>query len=165
MINIIKKLIKNITSAHNSDSYYIIIRIQEKTTFFDIPRWHCDGFYFKNRNRIQHKFLTTIKGNTTLILDTTKKEKDYYNILENYKNKSILDVNDMEYRKYIADNIKGKKINMTNNQGIMFIAGDKDNCLIHSEPKIDKDRIFIAIIPSSTENIMLLKEKNLNIMK
>ena len=37
IIDIINKLLHTILKAYNTDSYWISIRIQSKTTFFDIP--------------------------------------------------------------------------------------------------------------------------------
>ena len=170
MINIIKKLLNNVLSGYNTDSYYIVIRIQGKNSLFDIPRWHCDGYYYENREKLQTKFVTVLKGNTTLILDTSKEEKEHFHKLKEYKDKDIQiiddnnDINKMEKRKKVSENIKGKQIAITNNQGIIFVAGDKDKCLIHSEPKFEDNRMFISILPGSKEDIesteKLLNELN-----
>jgi len=41
--NIINNILNIILQAYNTDSFWISLRIQSKTSFFDIPRWHCDG--------------------------------------------------------------------------------------------------------------------------
>ncbi len=159
MMNIIKKLLFNILSGYKTDSYYIVIRIQGKNPLYNIPRWHCDGYYYENKNKLQTKFVTVLRGNTTLILDMTKEEKEHFHKLKEYKDKDIKIVDDLddpnraEKRKIIAENIKGKQIHITNNQGIIFVAGDKDKCLVHSEPKFEDSRIFISILPGSKEDI------------
>ncbi len=160
IIDIINKLLDTILKAYNTDSYWISIRIESKTTFFDIPRWHCDGFYHSNRDKIQTKFITTLRGPTTLVLDTTKEEKEHFYTLE-YKDKFILDDSDLDIkrRKYISENIRGTKIDLSNNNGVIFVAGDKDKCLIHSEPKYDDNRIFISILPGSKKEIGELSER------
>lgn len=66
----------------------------------------------------------------------------------------------MKRRKYISENIRGTKINILNNNGVIFVAGDKDKCLIHSEPKHDNNRIFISILQGSKKEIDELNEKN-----
>lgn len=134
---------------------------------FDIPRWHCDGFYHSNKNKPQTKFITTLKGPATLVLETTKEEKEHFYKLENYKDKITTDESefDINKRKYIDENIRGKKINITNNNGIIFVAGDKDNCLIHSEPKHDDNRFFISILPATKEEINEFVERSKNASK
>ncbi len=165
IIATIKKILDNILAAYNTNSYYIIIRIQGNNSFFDIPRWHCDGYYFSNREKLQTKFVTVLKGNTTLILDTNKEEKDHFYSLQQYKDIFIGEVDDMKTRKHIAENIKGTPINITNNQGIIFVAGNKDKCLIHSEPKMDGNRFFLSILPGTKEDMeyMEKKQKEVNV--
>lgn len=166
IINIIKKLLDTLLKSYNTNSYWISIRIHSKHSDFDIPRWHCDGFYHSNRNKLQTKFITTLKGPTTLVLETTKQEKDYFYKLQDYKlqdykDKFTSDSNeiDIERRKYISENIKGTKINLSNNNGLIFVAGDKEKCLIHSEPKHDNNRIFISILPATKDEINELSER------
>jgi hypothetical protein len=103
-----------------------------------------------------------LKGNTTLLLNTTKEEKEHFYKLQEYNDTFLLDERtlDMKNRKYIADNIKGTKINITNNQGIIFVAGNRDNCLIHSEPKMDGNRMFLSILPCSKEDMSYMENKN-----
>jgi hypothetical protein len=150
IINIIQKLIDTLLKAYNVDSYWLIVRSSYNDPYFDIPRWHCDGYYFvdKDKSQLQTKFVTTLKGQNTLVLETTPEEKEYFYSLQNYKNTL-----DIENRKHIAKNIKGKQIDINNNQGIIFVAGDKNKCLIHSEPLHDRERIFISILPGSKKDI------------
>jgi hypothetical protein len=190
MFNIIKNLLNNILFGYKTDSYYIILRIQKESTFFDIPRWHCDGFYYANRDKLQTKFVTVLRGPTTLVLDTTKEEKEHFFSLQKYplidlekdkKDKGVLNeisvltpinhltdkdkfiTDDTEFdiiqRKYIAENIRGTKITLSNNQGIIFVAGDKDKCLIHSEPKFDKARIFLSILPGTKDDMIYMENR------
>lgn len=162
MYNIIKSLLESILEIYSTDSYWIKLSIISKNTNFDIPRWHCDGFYFRNRTKLQTKFITTLKGPTTLILDTTKEEKDnYLKLREETKEPDI----NIDSRKYIDSKIKGIKINLTNNSGVIFVAGDKDKCLIHSEPIHNEDRIFISILPGSKEDILEYSERIENASK
>lgn len=110
---------------------------------------------------MQTKFITTLRGPTTLVLDTTKEEKEHFYKLQEYNDKFILDDDefDIKKRKYLSENIKGTKINLLNNNGVIFVAGDKDKCLIHSEPKHDDNRIFISILPGSKKEIDELSER------
>jgi hypothetical protein len=150
IINIIHKFIDILLNAYDVDAYWLIIRISLENSFYDIPRWHCDGYYFSDKINYQTKFVTTLKGPTTLVLDTNKKEKEHFYNLQDYKNKIILNTElNLAHRKNLSENIKGKKIELNNNQGIIFVAGDKEKCLIHSEPKHSTERIFISILPGT----------------
>lgn len=165
LIKIIKKILKKILKAYKTEYYWIAIRIKLPSPFFDIPRWHCDKYYFSSKDKLQQKFITTLKGPSTLLIDTTDDEKKYFfelkkDDLDVFELKS--DEFDEKERKYIDENIKGKKIQLTNSQGLIFAAGDKDKCLIHSEPKQDDNRIFISILPGTKDEIEELKNKMSN---
>ncbi len=153
--NIIKSLLENILKAYDTDSYWISLRILSKTDFFDIPRYHCDGYYFRDRNKLQTKFITTLRGPTTLILDVKEEyEKDILQM------NSLNTFTDLEKREHIAKYISGEKINITNTNGIIFVAGNKEKCLVHSEPKHDDNRIFISILPGTREEINDFSERS-----
>ena len=66
-----------------------------------------------------------------------------------------------KYRPIYADKLKNEKIiQVKNNQGLIFYAnsGGIDGA-IHSDPKFDKNRIFISILPGTKENIESLKKE------
>jgi len=66
-----------------------------------------------------------------------------------------------KYRPIYADKLKNEKIiQVKNNQGLIFYAnsGGIDGA-IHSEPKIDDNRMFISILPGTKENIEGLKKR------
>ena len=167
MVGIVQKLLSKLLKAYNTQYYWIAIRIKTKNNFFDIPRWHCDSYYFTTRDRLQTKFVTTLKGPATLLLDTTPEEHKYFFEKSTYD--TNLPVNllefDIEHRKKLDQSINGKRIQLNNNQGIIFTAGDFEKCLIHSEPKEDDNRIFISILPGTKEEIEELKNKFENINK
>jgi len=110
-----------------------------------LPKANFFGFYHSHRDKLQTKFITTLKGPTTLVLETTKNEKEYFYELQEYKDKFITDISelDIDKRKYISENIKGTRIHLTNNNGLIFVAGDKDKCLIHSEPPHNELKINV----------------------
>jgi len=126
-----------------------------------LPKANFFGFYHSHRDKLQTKFITTLKGPTTLVLETTTDEKEHFFELQKYKDKFITNISDsdMDERKYISENIKGTRIHLTNNNGLIFVAGDKDKCLIHSEPKHDDERIFLSILPGTKEEIDELNKR------
>ena len=53
----------------------------------------------------------------------------------------------------------GKKYNkVPDNKGLIFEVGSK-NAVIHSEPPIEQERIFISILPGTFEQISELKKR------
>ena len=87
------------------------------------------------------KFLSTLKGDQTLIYDADKNlRKQYYNNFED-KNKlnKIFDINKSKCLK------KG--------EGVFILTGDKNNATIHSEPCIKNERLFISIVLGNLSEI------------
>ena len=75
-------------------------------------------------------------------------------------------IND-KYRTKFAEDLQPFETNqITNDEGLIFFAGD-ENSAIHSEPKMDKQRMFISILPTTKEEIeiRLEKIKNVNLME
>lgn len=64
-----------------------------------------------------------------------------------------------EYRNILAKTFEDSEIiKSKNNEGIIFYANTHTSA-IHSEPKIDSDRIFISILPGTKKEIMDLKDR------
>ena len=151
------------------DSFWLAIRCSTPNNDFDIPRWHHDGKFFKTKeNERAHKFVTTLQSNSTLYLSDKKLIKKF--IEKNEKlhkkmfKKEIKDFKEQinyEY-KHIRPKlakIVGKKYNkVPDNKGLIFEVGPK-NAVIHSEPPIEHERIFISILPGTYSQISELKQK------
>jgi len=166
---IIFKLLSNITKGYKTDYYWIAIRIVDFSHDFDIPRWHIDGKYFQDKLN-QSKFVTVVKGPGTLLKDNTPEIKKVFNPINNKFRDEIISV------PYGSDQDKWTKVNnkyreifdnelkpfetkqLTNDEGLIFFAGD-ENSAIHSEPKMDRQRMFISILPGSKEDIQIMIDR------
>jgi hypothetical protein len=170
---IINKLADKVTSSYETIFCWLTIRVTLPHYYFDIPRWHKDGKFFRDSDRNQTKFITILKGPGTLFIKKSKIVDDIYNKidekeLKSYKNlkvKTIFNEKiENKYRKILANKFKNFKHNqLKSNQGLIFLVGqDKNNNLhglLHSEPKNDAPRIFISILPGSETEIMELQNK------
>lgn len=172
---IIFKLLTNITKGYKTDYYWISIRIVDFSHDFDIPRWHTDGKYFDEKLN-QSKFVTVVKGPGTLLKDNTPEVKKVFNPINNKFRDEIISV------PYRSDEDKWTKINnkyreifdnelkpfetkqLTNDEGLIFFAGD-ENSAIHSEPKMDRQRMFISILPGTKEDIEILVNRQKKVQK
>jgi hypothetical protein len=165
---IILKLLKKVLDGYQTEYFWMDIRVSSPSNDFDSPRWHQDGPYF-DRTIITSKFVTTLKGPGTLLIKSTKKVSNIYNTIRDTIYKEIRKTNNQDeqikihhkYRPIYADKLKNEKIiQVKNNQGVIFYAnsGGIDGA-IHSEPKVDDNRIFISILPGTKENIESLKKK------
>lgn len=167
---IIYKLIIRLTKCYNYDHFLLQIRIVISPYNFLIPRWHHDGTYFRyNPDLLTAKFITVLRGDGTLFFKNNKKAYNIYS--ENYQkneNKirkkmltnptlSQFEIQDEIEKKNHPTLIKKlsicKQSQLKTQQGLIFIR----DTFMHSEPHITEPRFFIAILPSSKENIDELK--------
>ena len=155
--------------------FWLSIRITQNTVPQWIkPRWHRDGHFFDDTTRSEIKFVTTLLGANTLIAPT---ENSIYSQFDNiikekrneqdiYVKKHKLDPHSAIAREYyqqlnkkyntLFENIPIDYQAIHNNTGILFASGTPD-AAIHSEPMMDKPRIFISIVPGTEMEILQLK--------
>jgi hypothetical protein len=141
IIKIIIKIVFNVIKSSNKETGWITIRTYFPDDSFEIPRWHIDGYYYKPYNGFNLKFLTTLKGDQTLIYDADKfLRKQYYDNFEdrNHLNK-IFDINKSTCLQY--------------GEGVFILTGDKNNATIHSEPCIKNERLFLSIVLGNISEI------------
>jgi hypothetical protein len=77
--NIIKKIAKKLIDSQETKYFWISIRITSNTDF-PVPRWHMDGPFFGRDD--ETKFLTTLKGPSTYLIEDEKYTEIYNNIFE-----------------------------------------------------------------------------------
>jgi hypothetical protein len=181
-IKMLEKIIKNITKivlkGYNYKYFWMSIRITNKDDYFDVQRWHHDGKHFQNRSDMiaQSKFIMVLKGDGTLLLNSTKKEEEYYLKMIQKRTKELSEIEkgsleynskyskvEESYRLKLSKKFKNSKITtLSNNEGLVFIThpGKFFNFgAIHSEPVKDKPRLFISILPGTKEEIEIWKSK------
>jgi len=148
---IAKEVVTGFGKASPDDKYcWLNIRITYKDPFFNIPRWHHDGYAFQ--------------GPGTLLIKDTGKVIDKYNEIQKLKKpikygepgweKESMRIRKLEYKE-LKD---VEKIQLTNNEGCVFFAypgTDKKfkQGALHSEPKKDTFRMFMKIIPGTKKEI------------
>ena len=180
---IVHKILTKITSAYQTKFCWMTIRVTLPNNKFDIPRWHKDGSFFKNSEKITSKFVTILKGPGTLFIKKSKFMNDiYYKFLmkkfEEYDKLNLLNKNkerqyyseeiEKKYRELFINKFKDlKKNQLKTRDGLIFLTGTpKDKLkygLLHSEPKKDVPRFFISIL-SGTES-EILEHSNVPIIK
>ena len=171
--NIIKKLCIEVCNgfSENKIACWLSIRVSLPNNRFTIPRWHMDGkFYNVNlrnvqSNDIQLKFITTLKGQGTLLANPTKKIKSkYWTITNGNSTDPKTEFKKRMDDRVIIDNLLQKfKIQSKNDEGVIFVctANDRNNYMIrglHSEPDIVEPRIFISILPGTEREIKELQD-------
>ncbi len=113
-----------------------------------------------------------LRGDGTLLLNSTKKEEEYYLKMIQKRTKELSKIEKdsdkynkvyESYRLKLSKKFKNSKITtLSNNEGLIFIThpGKFFNFgAIHSEPVKDKPRLFISILPGTKEEIEIWEGK------
>ncbi len=158
---IILKLVRLVEEMKSTDSCILIIRLSLPSDEFVIPRFHHDGSYFipKNGRITQEKFLLTIRGAGTLLsepdVETRQRFFELFNTIKSMEN-------DIKLRPELAEIIGDQIFQPYPNQGIIMKIFDYrpesnkfdfSNSAIHSEPNITQPRLFMSIVPGSSDEI------------
>jgi hypothetical protein len=166
---IILNLIEKVLEGYNMEDFLLIIRARTPDSEFDIPRWHRDGPYF-DHTIITSKFATVLKGPGTLFIKSSTSNSEQFNEINDredeerrlkrerigirFTHEEQREI-DERYRTIYASLPKNSDmVQSGKNQGVIFFADSGGvRGAIHSEPKIDENRIFISIVPGTKENI------------
>jgi len=168
MCKIIKKITNIVMSGYKKEQYWLTIRVTQEDHDYDIPRWHCDGYYvgFERRDDLS-KFATVLIGPGTLFIKTNEDDRNHFLFVRNDEYKKSVERNgpnsnteDDEYRNQMDIKITGNRVQSNNSQAVIFMAGNGETCGIHSEPPKHKPRMFLSIVPGSTEEINDWKNRN-----
>ena len=165
--NIIKNIIHEFLTKTKQESALIHLRISKPHDGFKVPNWHQDGFYFKGQKKYNIKLLTTLKGKSTLISRWNKEAIDeqdkVFKLIEQKKdnlNKTPSKKWLNSYESYQESKLESLRVNLSKiikhepiNYDSAYSYVNGKYATLHSEPDITEDRIFLAVMPNSRENI------------
>jgi len=165
---IISKIIKPYTEATNKNYIWFTIRIMFPDNFFEIPRWHYDGYFYNSleysdKNLPQIKLAGVLMGPSTLFKKDNpemrqKFMESYANLYRNFDRSD--QKKDLENRKEIDTTLnKYPTFQPNENQAVVFKVGSKNNAAIHSEPNMCCDRIFYSVVSGNKEEIKELADR------
>jgi len=147
---ITKLIIKTTYQVKNvagKETAWICVRLSTPNHHYDMPRWHHDGYYYSPYSGFVFKFAMVLKGNSTLFCQLSKELRD------------ILELNHNN-REFLSHLLEDSKIETPKpGEGSFFIVGDQNSAAIHSEPKIDGERLFFSVLPGNESEIKELYEK------
>lgn len=131
----------DVVKASDSETAWVAVRTFTPSHGFDIPRWHYDGYYFAPYDGFAFKFATVLKGNPTI----------FYQLPKDLRETFVLHSRD---RMFLSNLLEKSSIEAPNlGQGAFFVVGDMDSAAVHSEPKIDGERLFFSVLPGSKDQI------------
>jgi len=161
---IILNLIEKVLKGYVMENFLLLIRVRVPDSEFDITRWHRDGPYFDN-TMITSKFATVLKGPGTLFIKSSTLNSEKFNEIQEREHEEERinahftyeeqeERNDRYRSLYAALPKNSDMVQSGKNQGVIFFANSGGVIgAIHSEPKIDENRIFISIVPATKENV------------
>ena len=170
---LVNKMVNAVCNGYDKDHAWIDIRATKPNDRFNIPRWHMDGSFFtetpEDRKQIQSKFVAIFKGPGTLMVNSTLKDKEKMNDIMRANGPKTQE----DFMKYLNDEqwqmdirmkqnaiFARKKVKqLQNDEGLIFIVGNPEKALIHSEPPMTEQRIFISILPGTEKQIENLKKR------
>lgn len=167
---IITKLVEESLKGSGQQFAWVTLRASTETHEFDLPRWHADGrFYESDIN--QYKIAMALEGHGTLFYDLPEDMREWFNAIENEAADKVI-YNDngtingdatlearLESRQILAEKLNDKEriISAKFGQGAVFLVGD-DYAAVHSEPQIDRPRLFLSIVPGDKQHIQDLRK-------
>lgn len=145
----IDAIAREIIEASGKETAWFCLRAALPTDFFDIPRWHLDGYYYRpSDNAMQYKFAIALKGAPTL----------FYPLSNEFKELRAVIRQNMINRKFTHELFRAEEIvSAPKGTGVFFIAGDNNRAAFHSEPPIHENRLFFFLVPCASEEIERLR--------
>lgn len=178
---VIQEIVQSVCNGYSRKHAWVSIRVSKPNTLFDTARWHTDGYFFgdsRSRKRQQSNFITVLKGAGTLMIDPhpskeilEKINQLKYNLYLEFKdeidkgiyNNFIKKQNSKEFKNMQSQILKDEnKKQLSNDEGLVFMVGkNQEKALIHSEPPMHEDRIFIKVLPGYSYQIEELRTRNM----
>jgi hypothetical protein len=151
-VALIHEIAVKIMEASGKGYAWFFLRATPPTDAYDLPRWHMDGYYYKDlkREKVQYKFVTALLGPSTYfyLLPNTYEELRR-NIWAHMRQRSLI--------AQICSNIA--PVSLRTGEGAFFIASNVKRAALHSEPPIHEDRLFFSIVPCDESDLASMKER------
>ncbi|MBS0648798.1 MAG: hypothetical protein JSS10_06215 [Verrucomicrobia bacterium] len=136
---VISRTVDHVLEATHKNSAWVSVRASVPTPAFNLPRWHIDGAYYGLDHSLPSlrpvlKFAAVLKGSPTLLYPLPEDKREEFNLKMSHREAlaKLLDTHQVESPR------KG--------EGVFFIVADTQLGAVHSEPKIDENRLFFSIL-------------------
>ncbi len=144
---IIEKIVFNVSKASQKETAWISLRAYTPNEVYNTPRWHTDGSYYAPDYGAQYKFATTLKGPSTYFMPLDEEMRSLY---EDHS----------DDRAFLAEVFQKDEAEQPRiGQGAIFVVGNSRFSALHSEPKIDSQRLFLSILPCHECEMKELKRR------
>lgn len=145
---LIKRIAEGLARHFNTKFVWIDSKSMLPNDYFITPRWHTDAKFYNPLTA--YKLVMAIKGPQTRFGSTAESEKFVQLSIEENKEKHGSE-EDMRIRKEL--DLIVNEVQMPSKENPTLYLVSSDDAYIHSEPHIDEERIFIAIVAGTEEEI------------
>lgn len=142
LTKVIIRIVNNVTQS--GKSAWVCVRASTPNRHFDTPRWHMDGAYFAFSEKSCMKFAATLKGPHTLLYDLPDEQRNVF----------IAQAKDRAFLNQLLD--PNKIQSPGRGQGVFFVVGNNAIGAVHSEPKMEENRLFLSILVGEESEIQEL---------
>jgi len=151
--SIITLLIGDIVEGFGTETSWITIRAWQRTDSFNAPRWHIDGYFYPPYEGHQLKAVLVLKGDGTRLCKLSTTSRLRFIELE----RSSLD--EKERTRQRAALIESEATEKApSGYGTVLITGSQ-HAAVHSEPPILSERLFVSVVPGTSEQIGNLRRR------
>jgi hypothetical protein len=142
----ISSTVAHVIKATEKATAWVCVRVSTPMHAFDMPRWHTDGMYYGLNDPYLSsepvlKFAAVLKGSPTLLLKLSDDMRNIFNLNRNNRAllAELLDINKAESPK--------------RGEGVFFVVADNKISAVHSEPRMNENRLFFSILVGNESEI------------
>lgn len=144
---IITRTASSVAEASNKETAWVCVRAFTPDPQYEMPRWHCDGYYYAPYEGFVFKFAAALKGTQTL----------FYKVTEEMRTVFRLNEQDREFLSRFLELTQAETA--AQGEGAFFIVGDQQTAAVHSEPSIREGRLFFSVLPGNKDEINELDQR------
>ena len=151
-VALIHEIALNILEASGKTDAWFCLRAIPPTNAYDLPRWHMDGYYYKDlqHEKVQYKFVTALLGPSTLFYSLPTSHEELRRNIWAHMNQRVL-------ISQICAHVP--PTSCRTGEGAFFIASNVKKAALHSEPPTHEERLFFSIVPCEPSDLPSMKKR------
>jgi hypothetical protein len=152
--NLIMRIAKSVTRYLDTEFAWIETKTFLANETFVVPRWHTDNKFFVPHTA--YKLVWAAMGPQTRF-GIAKNPESFKELTKQEINAGHGTEDNIRVRKEIDQIVE--EINLPEEVNAVLYRSGGENPMVHSEPYMSEDRLFIAIVPGSKEEIIEWHER------
>ncbi|KAK4154112.1 hypothetical protein C8A00DRAFT_14751 [Chaetomidium leptoderma] len=137
---------------HGMHHYWLSVRASQPTPEFDAPRWHTDDHFFdparSDDARGRWKLCATLQGPGTMFAVDARGARNPAHACPMVRCAACGRTSEV-VREEVAVGLRGEAVVQPGNGEVAFFRVGGREGAVHSEPRIDGDRVFVNLVPGT----------------